>query len=136
MKRFCFVMLGIVLSVIMLDSCTKDKAAVPALIQRMIDERSYQDDNCYDCQVLYRVDEYLYNGDRAFLFMFSAGGWSNYSQAVLYVEEGFSIGSCHFNAEYPLDNPYNMGGCYEDFIKNGQYSQTVWRKKWHKNWQL
>lgn len=128
MKRFCFVMIGILLSCVILTSCAKDSVSIPNQISKMIKERSYQDNQCMDCRVLYRVDEYFYNGDRVFMFIFSSDGWSNFGHAVLCIGEGFSIGSCYFNDEYPLDNPYRVEGCYDDFIKNGQFVRAVWSK--------
>ena len=126
MKRFCFVMLFILLSCAILISCSKDRISVPDPIFRMIEAQSHWGEDCFDCGELHQVDEYLYKGDRVFVFVMSSEGWNNLRYADLYDASGTEIGGCYFNDEYPLDNPYYMEGCYEDFIKNGQYTQTLW----------
>ena len=128
MKRFCFVILGILLSCLALNSCSKDKITVPDPIFRMIEAQSHWGENCFDCDELYQVDEYLYKGDRVFMFIINSGGWTNLRFANLYDSGGFEIGKCYFNDECTLDKPYYMEGCYEDFIKNGQYIQTIWSR--------
>ena len=131
MKKFCLELFCILISCVGLSSCAKDKVSVPDPIFRMIEAQSHWGEDCFDCSELHRVDEYLYYGDRVFIFIMSSGGWSmlNLRYAYLYDRYGSRMGYCYFNEDdYPLDNPYHMAGCYEDFINNGHFTQTIWSR--------
>ena len=126
MKKLYYVLISILVSFTLLGSCDKEMNVVPSTIQKIIRD-SIVNEDCFDCRQLYQVDKYSYDGEIVFLFMYTSDGWDYFDYAVIYTCQGFSIGSCHFDDNHPINNPRNWGGCYEHFLGHSQYVQTIWK---------